>query len=343
MTTSTAAVPRPQSAGPIHPMPPQPVLDASVVLPMGQGVVAAYDSFNGKTVPAVSGWTQKDTLTVWVPQKGGASEMFGIWYLADGDASTAMLALRGTVTAADVRADEEYATTSFVPFNGATLSPVPQVHGGFWSIYTGVGGSVTQSMQAQVFAWLKANNIQKLYLTGHSLGGGLAELMALDLAVSQSSLSVTTVTFAAPKAGLTDSWGKAYAQYVTTPVTVRVVNQYDVVPTLPPAVRYGQVGEEFSMLFYNTLGDTSTQEATIRHEMDNYLSVLTQALSVPPQQPQIYVGTFPDGVYTDSSGNPLTDTSAAPTADNIASAKASAQALPPQPVAQPPRRQVAVK
>lgn len=341
MTTSTAAAPRPQSAGPINPTPPQPVLDASVVLPMGQGVVAAYDFFNGKSVPAVSGWTQQDTLTVWVPQKGGAPEMFGIWYLADGDASTAMLALRGTVTAADVRADEEYATTSFVPFNNATLSPVPQVHGGFWSIYTGVGGSVTQSMQAQVFAWLQAQNIQKLYVTGHSLGGGLAELLALDLAVSQPTLSATTITFAAPKAGLTDSWGTAYAKYVTSPVTVRVVNQYDVVPTLPPAIRYGQVGEEFSVLFYNTLGDTSTQEATIRHEMDNYLSVLTQAVSVQP--PQVFSGTFPDGVYTDSSGNPLTDTSVAPTADAIAGAKASAQTLPHQPVAQPPRRQVAVK
>nr|WP_242544875.1 lipase family protein [Corallococcus sp. NCSPR001] len=254
-----------------------------------------------------------------------------------------MLALRGTVTSADTSADEQYATTSFAPYSGTSLSPVPQVHSGFWGIYTGTSSSVPRSMQAQVFAWLKANNIQTLYVTGHSLGGGLAELLALDLAVSQPSLSVTTVTFAAPKAGLADSWGTAYAQYVTRPATVRVVNQYDVVPTLPPswmAPNYTQVGVEFDVLFYNKLGDTSTQEATIRHEMDNYLTVLTQAL---PATPQIYEGYFPDGVYTDSHDNPLQDTSVAPTADAVANAQASVKAMPRPPVDQPQGHRVATK
>ncbi|CAM4061683.1 lipase family protein [Corallococcus exiguus] len=341
MTTSTVAAVRPQPS--LHATPPEPVLDATQVLGMGQGVVAAYAAFNGKEYSVPSGWTQADTLTAWVPQKGGVAEAFGLWFTSNADSTTAMLALRGTVTSADTSADEQYATTSFAPYSGTSLSPVPQVHSGFWGIYTGTSTSVTQSMQAQVFAWLKANNIQTLYVTGHSLGGSLAELLALDLAVSQPSLSVTTVTFAAPKAGLADSWGTAYARYVTSPATVRVVNQYDVVPTLPPswlAPNYTQVGVEFDVLFYNTLGDTSTQEATIRHEMDNYLTVLTQAL---PATPQLYVGPFSDGVYTDSNGNPLQDTSVAPTADAVANAQASAKALPQRPVAQPPGRQVAKK
>ncbi|RKH07729.1 lipase family protein [Corallococcus carmarthensis] len=339
MTTSTVASVRPQPLS----TPPEPELNATQVLGMGQGVVAAYSAFNGKDYSVPSGWTQADNLTAWVPQKGGVAEAFGLWFTSDADSSTAMLALRGTVTAADTSADEQYATTSFVPFSGTALSPVPQVHSGFWGIYTGTSTSVPVSLQAQVFAWLKGNNIQTLYVTGHSLGGGLAELLALDLAVSQSSLSVITVTFAAPKAGLADSWGTAYAQYVTNPATVRVVNQYDVVPTLPPswmAPNYAQVGVEFDVLFYNTLGSTTTQEATIRHEMDNYLTVLTQAL---PASPQLYVGPFSDGVYTDSLGNPLQDTSVAPTSDAVASAKASVKALPQRPVAQPPSRQVALK
>ncbi|WP_338274005.1 lipase family protein [Corallococcus caeni] len=340
-TTTVAAAARPQQ-GP-HSTPPEPVLNATQVLGMGQGVVAAYAAFNGTDYSVPSGWTQAGSLTAWVPQKGGAAEAFGLWFTSNADSSTAMLALRGTVTAADTSADEQYATTSFAPFSGAAMSPVPQVHSGFWGIYTGTGTGVPQTMQAQVFAWLKANSIQTLYVTGHSLGGGLAEFLALDLAVSQPSLKVTTVTFAAPKAGLADSWGTAYAQYVTSPATVRVVNQYDVVPTLPPswlAPNYAQVGVEFDVLFYYSLGDTSTQEATIRHEMDNHLTVLTQALPATPQQ---YVGPFADGVYTDSSGHPLQDTSVAPNADAVASAKASVKALPQRPVAQPPRRQVAVK
>ncbi|MBZ4336615.1 lipase family protein [Corallococcus sp. AS-1-12] len=341
MTTSTVAAIRPQPS--LLATPPEPVLNATQVLGMGQGVVAAYSAFNGKEYSAPSGWTQVGSLTAWVPQKGGVAEAFGLWFTSNADSTTAMLALRGTVTSADTSADEQYATTSFAPYSGTSLSPVPQVHSGFWGIYTGASSSVPQSMQAQVFAWLKANNIQTLYVTGHSLGGGLAEFLALDLAVSQPSLSVTTVTFAAPMAGLADSWGTAYTQYVTSPATVRVVNQYDVVPTLPPswlAPNYTQVGVEFAVLFYNTLGDTSTQEATIRHEMDNHLTVLTQAL---PATPQIYVGAFPDGVYTDSQGKPLQDTSVAPTADTVTAAKASVKALPQRPVAQPPDRRVATK
>ncbi|MBN8228720.1 lipase family protein [Corallococcus macrosporus] len=331
MTTPSVAAARPQQSPLITP--PEPVLDATQVLGMGQGVVAAYSAFNGKTYSAPSGWTQADSLTAWVPEKGGAAEAFGLWFTSDSASSTAMLALRGTVTAADVSADEHYATTSFTPFSGAAMSPVPQVHGGFWGIYTGTGTGVPQSLQAQVFAWLKAHGIQTLYVTGHSLGGGLAELLALDLAVSQPSLKVITVTFAAPKAGLADSWGTAYARYVTSPATVRVVNQYDVVPTLPPGLNYTQVGVEFDVLFFHKHWDTSTQEATIRHEMDNYLTVLSNAL---PATPQLFVGSFADGVYSDSNG-PLQDTSEAPTADNVARAKVSVKALPQRPVAQPVR------
>ncbi|RKH59004.1 lipase family protein [Corallococcus interemptor] len=341
MTTSTVAAARPQPG--LHATPPEPVLNATQVLGMGQGVVAAYSAFNGKEYSAPSGWTQAGSLTAWVPRKGGVAEAFGLWFTSNADPATAMLALRGTVTAADTSADEQYRTTSFTPYSGTSLSPVPQVHSGFWGIYTGTSSSVPQSMQAQVFAWLKANGIQTLFVTGHSLGGGLAEFLALDLAVSQPSLSVTTVTFAAPKAGLADSWGAAYARYVTNPATVRVVNQYDVVPTLPPswlAPNYTQVGVEFSVLFYNAPHDTSTQEATLRHEMDNHLTVLTHAL---PATPQLYVGSFPDGVYTNSQGAPLQDTSVEPTADAVAAAQASAKALPQRPVARPPDRQVAAK
>lgn len=124
MTTTTVAAAARSQQGP-HSTPPEPVLNATQVLGMGQGVVAAYAAFNGTDYSVPSGWTQAGSLTAWVPQKGGVAEAFGLWFTSNADSSTAMLALRGTVTAADTSADEQYATTSFAPFSGAAMAPVP--------------------------------------------------------------------------------------------------------------------------------------------------------------------------------------------------------------------------
>jgi len=311
----------PKRAAPPATIQATPVLP-SIAVVMGQATVAAYATFEaphmGTLIPA--GFQKVGTVHGWVAQDGGAAELFGLWLQSTSSSTEYMLALRGTVSKADREADEDYVTTSFAAYAPAnTPSPTPQVHSGFWGIYTGTGTGVSTSMQDQLFAFLAANSVSTLYITGHSLGGAIAELFALDLAASAPSggpTSVTTITFAAPKVGLIGSWDTAYASFPATASTIRVVNQYDVVPTLPPswlAPNYTQVGQEFDVLFYHDKGTPGDKELTIRHEMDNYLVVVANA---QPLTPQIWEGTFPDGVYPDT-----TDTSATPSSSDAVHAK----------------------
>jgi len=318
---STQLAPSPRSQA-------TPTLPA-IAIAMGQATVAAYAAFEapskGSLIPA--GYQQVGTVTGWVAQDGGAAELFGLWLQSTSSSTEYMLALRGTVTSADQAADLDYATTSFAAYaSGNTPNPVPQVHAGFWGIYSGTGTGVSTSMQAQLFAFLAANTVTSLSITGHSMGGAIAELFALDLAASAPSgapSSVTTITFAAPKVGLTGSWDTAYASFPATASTIRVVNQDDIVPSQPPswlAPNYVQVGQEFDVLFYYQQGTPDEQELIIRHEMDNYLVVVSNA---QPLTPQRWTGTFADGVYAG-----ITDTSATPSSAAAARARDDLARLP---------------
>jgi len=293
-----------------------PVLPA-IAITMGEATVAAYGLFEapnmGTLIPA--GYQQAGTVLGWVAQAGGAAEMFGLWLQSSSNPTEYILAVRGTVTAADAAADADIATTSFAAYNpNNTPSPVPQVHAGFWGIYTGTGPGVTTSMQDQLFTFLANNTVTTLYITGHSLGGAIAELFALDLAASAPTgapASAISVNFGTPKVGLTGSWDTAYASFPATNSTLRVVNQFDIVPTQPYSwLGYTQVGQEFDVLFYYQEGLPDPQELVIRHEMDNYLVVTANA---QPLSPQVWVGTFDDGVYAG-----ITDTSATPNPTTLA-------------------------
>ncbi len=143
----------------------------------------------------------------------------GICCVKDG---TAYISFRGSASPLDWLFD-----FLFIPFYW------PVCHFGF--------GSAWWSVRGQVLAWLKgaAADIQGIVLCGHSLGGGVAHLAALDLAKSNKITSV--VTFGAPKACFL---GTA-TQYNNTKihqrndedtlgaVTFSVVNQRDIVSKVP--------------------------------------------------------------------------------------------------------------
>jgi hypothetical protein len=89
-----------------------------------------------------------------------------------------------------------------------------------------------------------------LYVTGHSLGGALAQLMAMKLAASDSlknypqAFPITAITFASPQVG-----GGYYQQAFSLLEKagrlrhIRFSNQGDMVPVLPPAsMGYTQTG-----------------------------------------------------------------------------------------------------
>ncbi|WP_414544847.1 lipase family protein [Nostoc sp. CCY0012] len=79
----------------------------------------------------------------------------------------------------------------------------------------------------------------EVYVTGHSLGGGLAHLCALSLRrhIKDSYLTTKVYSIAAPKVG-NDSFAKYYNQQISEGMSYRIENWFDPVPNLPLPVPF---------------------------------------------------------------------------------------------------------
>lgn len=134
-------------------------------------------------------------------------------------------------------------TTNVVVFRGTKLAvewiqdamavPVPftyvpnsgDVHFGFFDIY--------KSMRNEILTTVQGLHPQKnLVITGHSLGGALATLCTLDIAVNSKFQFPTIYTYGSPKVGK-PHWVDVFNATINQ--SVRVVNAPDNVPKLPPA------------------------------------------------------------------------------------------------------------
>ncbi|CAM9919266.1 unnamed protein product [Phaeothamnion confervicola] len=99
------------------------------------------------------------------------------------------------------------------------------VHGGFWAAERVLIDPVLSEIQRLQ----KENPTFDVYVTGHSLGGALAVLAALDIV--ETGIPVRCYTFGMPRVG-----NRAWADYLrrALPVAVRVTHNRDAVPHMPP-------------------------------------------------------------------------------------------------------------
>ncbi|KAJ9181961.1 hypothetical protein P3X46_006003 [Hevea brasiliensis] len=74
-----------------------------------------------------------------------------------------------------------------------------------------------------------------IMVTGHSMGGAIAAFCGLDLTVNHKAKNVMVMTFGQPRIG-----NAAFASYYSqcVPNTIRVTNDHDIVPHLPPYYSY---------------------------------------------------------------------------------------------------------
>ncbi|MFC5649348.1 lipase family protein [Paenibacillus solisilvae] len=131
----------------------------------------------------------------------------------------AILAFRGTSSATDWVTDMIAEQIAFKPVaNGGST------HKGFTDIY--------MSARSQLFSLLdKLPASKPLFITGHSLGGALATLAAMDIASNRQHDQVVLYTFGSPRVG-DPKFVRTFNQRV--PISIRVQNEYDIVPHLPP-------------------------------------------------------------------------------------------------------------
>ena len=123
------------------------------------------------------------------------------------------------------KTDEDYIVDAGVFQTPFLYSPMPvKVHKGFFSIYN--------SCREDLFSLLnKVGFAKKLYITGHSLGGALATLLAYDIALNSSCENFELYTFASPRAG-DPNFVCLFNNYVKK--SFRILNVNDIVPQLPP-------------------------------------------------------------------------------------------------------------
>lgn len=271
----------------------QPVLDADLTIALAQASKAAYDYYSGTPFTSPRGYDQIDAWTGWDAFLfTGSEENYGLVFQAIDDPGIFIFAFRGTDSDMDAYEDVHFLTRDFVPSRGG-ISPAPRVASGFYGIYDGKGGGMSQSMREQLFALIDQYQPQQVYVTGHSLGAALSQLFSLDLAISQPIAS-TNINFSSPMVG-TSSWQAAYNGAIAASASIRVYNYWDYVPSLPPSdFGYDAVGTGFRTAFY-VQGEWYPHELS-RHSIVNLTTVLGHALPLDPQQ---WAGTFAD--YVDAS------------------------------------------
>ncbi|XP_042403408.1 uncharacterized protein LOC121992867 isoform X1 [Zingiber officinale] len=120
-----------------------------------------------------------------------------------------------------------------------------QVHSGFLSAYDSVKNRIMMLIKLSIDPEPEDDlsiPTWEVYVTGHSLGGALATLLALELSLSQMAklgkLSVTMYNFGSPRVG-----NRRFAELYNEKVkdSWRVVNHRDIIPTVPRLMGYCHV------------------------------------------------------------------------------------------------------
>ncbi|BAU80100.1 esterase/lipase [Tokyovirus A1] len=169
-------------------------------------------------------------------------------FLHSSSKNVSVIAFGGSETAIDWITDVTYDQVE--PKKLRVPSAGLSVHQGFYDAYA--------SIQQQLIS-LTRQYPGDLYVTGYSLGGGVAQLAILDF--SLDSHLKKSCTFAAPRC-----LSPSAAQAISHLEILRYANSEDIVPELPPSIA-SEIWDLDKTLFYEHVGTNYTFT-------DNLLTVL---------------------------------------------------------------------
>jgi triacylglycerol lipase len=192
---------------------------------------------------------------------GSILETFG--YLLESD-DTIILAFRGTTSTADTVSD---LIASQIPY--PWFSNGGNTHRGFTEIYA-------TAREQIIDALAKSDSHKKLIITGHSLGGALATLCALDLAYNTKFAAPIVYTYGSPRVG-DPTFAAAYNQKIA--FNHRIMIDSDLITLIPPpfykipsqskVYHYHHVKGGFILHFL-------TDSFSKNHALFNYFTVLAK-------------------------------------------------------------------
>lgn len=140
------------------------------------------------------------------------------------DHYTNYITFRGTSSLQDWLIDLDCSTVSPDFYNNEKI----QVHNGFYKQYS--------SIRQHILTFLFQSRHRKIVVCGHSLGGALATLCALDIVVNLViSTQPIVVTIGSPRVG-NKEFVKLYQTYITN--SIRLTNSKDPIPYFPMSFRF---------------------------------------------------------------------------------------------------------
>lgn len=184
-----------------------------------------------------------------------------------------VISFRGTeqVKWKDLHTDLNILPVGFNPERlGGDFKEEAMVHGGFLSAYDSVQHKLMSLVRTSAgFCDDESNKTcpWHIYVTGHSLGGALATLFALELTASNmyrdGHIRVTMYNFGSPRVG-----NKKFADQYNERVkdSWRVVNHRDIIPTIPRLMGYCHVAQPI----YLTTGAVNDEAVNIELVEDGY-------------------------------------------------------------------------
>ncbi len=199
------------------------------------------------------------------------SDTVSYGYLALSSAGELVAVLRGTDTVLEWIDDAQF----YFVFN-----PIPHTYGfteeGFSGIYKSLRvarSTSSQTVVSSIKGYVSAGTAKSVTITGHSLGGALATLLALDVARNTSQESPVVFTFASPRVG-EEFFANDFND--TVPASYRIYNNTDVVPDLP-LWPYTSVKTSFKLVSNSSQVNT---DITCSHHLTTYLWLMGQKAGV---------------------------------------------------------------
>jgi len=198
-----------------------------------------------------------------------------LWQASSGEA---VIAIRGTEGIHEWVQDAKFGT---VPCK--LLSGAGETEDGFTDVYNsfGINAPGGPSVTASLATIFGTRQVNFLTICGHSLGGALATLQALDAVANSQFKNPTVYTYASPRTG-DSQFASTYNGKV--PNTFRIANRVDVVPKLPAFPPYEHVQGHFGISAIQILPPAILVEPNVvcEHVLETYLHLLSKQAGVEP-------------------------------------------------------------
>jgi len=214
-----------------------------------------------------------DLATDMNPGRGNDEVSIGFVCQAEGTGDV-VIAIRGTEGIQEWINDAQFLLVT-CPF----LAGAGHTEDGFTAMYNSLrtGDAAGSPTVVNALATLPLPQpANSLTICGHSLGGALGTLLALDVAANTNFKNPAVYTFASPRTG-DPSFASTYNQVVKN--SFRIANRLDLVPKLPLPPVYEHVAElyELNPIQWIPIPPKILVKPTItcEHSLDSYLYLLS--------------------------------------------------------------------